>query len=350
MNRRVFFDAIRKPLFGRRIKRGQVEGIERILDYWQANWPKMPIEELAYVLATVKWETVHTFQPIEEGYPLKGEKLRAYQRGLHYYPAYGRGLVQTTWPANYARLGLNTPADYPKALEWDYALHFLFEGMIFGWFTGKKLSDYITPEQQDYVGARAIVNGEDHAKDIANYAVKLLVAIRAAISTLAVDVEKSKVSGAVKTGGALAGGGLITAGGANIAQGGDNTMSALSIAAGLASVIAPWIIERFKKPSTPIAEGPAPKPPPPEEASEIVQPAEIIHSETADYDFKKAHRIALEAETEVARREEEEARLKVVDRANKLYAIAGEAPKPKEALAIAMPTPEPAPALEGSPQ
>ena len=43
--------------------------------------------------------------------------------------------------------------------------------MIFGMFTGKKLSDYIKPgKAPDYVKARAIINGTDRAKLVAGYA------------------------------------------------------------------------------------------------------------------------------------------------------------------------------------
>ena len=39
-----------------------------------------------------------------------------------------------------------------------------------GWFTGKRLSDYISNEDIDYLGARAIINGSDRATQIADYA------------------------------------------------------------------------------------------------------------------------------------------------------------------------------------
>jgi len=39
-----------------------------------------------------------------------------------------------------------------------------------GLFTGKKLSDYITETKTDYVGARKIINGTDHAQKIADLA------------------------------------------------------------------------------------------------------------------------------------------------------------------------------------
>lgn len=342
MNRRVFFASVRKS-FGR-LKQGQVDGLNKILDYWEAKWPHMIVEELADVLATTKWETGHTFQPIEEGYPLKGAKLRAYQQGLRYYPAYGRGLVQTTWPKNYARLGLNTPADYPKALEWDYALRFLFEGMVFGWYTGKKLSDYISAVHQDYVGARAIVNGEDHAQDIAGYAVKFLASLRAAMAA-APEPEKPAASTGAKIGASIAGTGAAAAG-ANIAMGGDETTSAVVAALSALAGLVSWLAPKVKNTIALKPEMPAPKPPPIEQSTDILVPMEITHSETAAFDAADANCIALEKQLELAYAAREVERKKVEDRAAALLAAIGQKPKDDQTIAISAATAS----IEGSPQ
>ena len=47
-----------------------------------------------------------------------------------------------------------------------------------GWYTSKKLSDYINDNKKDYVGARRIVNGTDKAKEIADIAVVMERALR----------------------------------------------------------------------------------------------------------------------------------------------------------------------------
>lgn len=161
MNRKVFFDAIRQSLFTGSMSQSQVDGINHVLDYREDKWPDMPDNELAYLLATDKWETAHTMQPIKE----MGSET--YLRSKKYYPWYGRGLVQITWKANYEKFGIANPDD---ALTWPVALDVIFRGMIFGMFTGRKLADYISPEKLDYVGARAIVNGTDKAVDIARIA------------------------------------------------------------------------------------------------------------------------------------------------------------------------------------
>ena len=161
MNKEYFFNRIRQSVFGGRLTAKQVEGISKILDYRDANWPKMPDDELAYLLATVVHETGHKMQPVREG---GGER---YLRSKKYYPWVGEGLVQVTWEENARKFGATKPG---QLMTWPIALRAAFEGMIKGMFTGKKLADYIRPGRIDYVGARRIINGTDRARLIAGYA------------------------------------------------------------------------------------------------------------------------------------------------------------------------------------
>lgn len=157
MNFQIFFDDVRNSLFGGKLSQGQVEGMEKII-----NYSTVSLDQLAYVLATVKWETAHTMQPIKE------YGSTAYLKSKPYWPYYGRGLVQLTWKDNYAKYGLDKTPD--KALEWDLSLFVLFDGMTKGLFTGKKLDDYINDNKRDYINARRIINGTDRAKEIAQIA------------------------------------------------------------------------------------------------------------------------------------------------------------------------------------
>lgn len=125
--------------------------------------------QLAYVLATTEWETNKTFEPVKEAYYL-GSKAEAYRKTLRYYPWYGRGFVQLTWEDNYKkagkRLGVDLISNPDKAMDPEIAAEVLVVGMQEGWFTGKKLSDYITLKKSDFLNARRIVNGTDKAKEI----------------------------------------------------------------------------------------------------------------------------------------------------------------------------------------
>lgn len=121
--------------------------------------------QAAYVLATAYWETARTMKPVRE---YGGE---TYLRSKAYYPYVGMGYVQLTWKANYEKaskkLGVDFVASPKLLLQSKYAAPILVDGMTEGWFTGKKLADYITPATSDFQGARRIINGTDKAASIA---------------------------------------------------------------------------------------------------------------------------------------------------------------------------------------
>lgn len=165
MNLAPFYDHVRKHVFGGSIKPGQFEGLNLLVPGVIAEWPDLRYG--AYALATAFWETARTMKPIREFGRGKG---RPYGKphpvtGLVYY---GRGYVQLTWYDNYKLYGLERTPE--KALEHPTALHVMLDGMEAGRFTGKKLSDYFNAKQTAWRGARRIINGTDHATEIANIA------------------------------------------------------------------------------------------------------------------------------------------------------------------------------------
>lgn len=170
MNRNIFFEYVRNAPFGGRLTSKQVDGLTRILDEWEDRglsddrW-------LAYMLSTTFWETAKTMQPVRE---MGGE---AYLRSKKYYPWVGEGLVQVTWEANHKKFGATKPG---QLLTWPIALKALFDGMVDGMFTGKKLSHYFNDKIDDPVGARRIINGTDKAKLLAGFHKNFLDAIKAA--------------------------------------------------------------------------------------------------------------------------------------------------------------------------
>lgn len=127
--------------------------------------------QLAYVLATAYWETARTMEPVREAYWLSENWRR---NNLRYYPWYGRGFVQLTWQRNYLHAGQQLDRDFitnPDAvMEPDASAEILVIGSRDGWFTGRKLSDYITLQKSDYIGARRVINGTDKARQIADLA------------------------------------------------------------------------------------------------------------------------------------------------------------------------------------
>lgn len=130
-------------------------------------------QQTAYVLATAYWETNGTMLPVEEAYYL-GVRAEAYRKRLSYYPWHGRGFVQLTWERNYIRagqiLGVDLITRPERAMEPEISARILVIGSRDGWFTGKRLGDYIREGRCDYVQARRVINGLDAAAAIADLA------------------------------------------------------------------------------------------------------------------------------------------------------------------------------------
>jgi hypothetical protein len=183
MNRRIFLNYVRNAPFGGRLVHAQIDGINRILDEWKARG-LLDDRWLAYMLATVFWETAKTMQPVRE---MGGE---AYLRSKRYYPWVGEGLVQVTWEANHRKFGATKPGEL---LTWPIALKAMFDGMTRGMFTGKSLRDYFNETRNDPRGARKIINGTDKADLIAGFYASFLAAIKAA-KMEADDVEPAKAT------------------------------------------------------------------------------------------------------------------------------------------------------------
>jgi hypothetical protein len=182
-DRKYLFDTIRKPLFKGKLSVKQVEGICAIVDAFEvsghgkANW-------LAYMLATAYHECARTMQPITEYGSVSYFKKYDGRADLGNtvpgdgYRFRGRGYVQLTGRRNYRKAGevlnLDMLANPELALKPAIAASIMIRGMVEGWFTGKRLSDYLNGTV-DWYNARRIVNGIDRAADIAGYA-KLFVA------------------------------------------------------------------------------------------------------------------------------------------------------------------------------
>jgi len=185
IDRKIFYDQVRKSIFGGRITTAQVDGMDVLLSVWGKNYQdQISLAQLAYCLATAFHETARTMQPIAEYGKGKG---RTYgtpdpKTGKTYY---GRGFVQLTWLANYKTMGdlLNVDLVHnpDRAMEPVLAANILFHGMLAGLFTGKRLSHYINSVTSDFVGARRIVNGADRAQMIAGYAVDFATALEASL-------------------------------------------------------------------------------------------------------------------------------------------------------------------------
>lgn len=199
-DRTGFFTHVRTT-FGRgTLSPAQVDGLTRLLDAFAARRDLFDPRHQAYILATVWHETGARLQPVTENlnYSARGllatfpnrfsaDEAKAYARqpekianrvyanrmgngdetsgdGWRFR---GRGLVQITGRRNYRCFGIERVPD--KALDPAIATRILINGMVSGAFSGAKLSDYFRPGREDWVKARAIVNGRDKAELVAGY-------------------------------------------------------------------------------------------------------------------------------------------------------------------------------------
>ena len=181
LDRKVFYDTLRPKI---NLTTSNVVGMNKVLDY--AEGRGSPTNDLAYILATAWWETGQTMQPVREAFWLS-ESWR--KKNLRYYPYYGRGLVQTTWKANYATMskvvGVDLVDKPDLLLKWEYSLPALFIGMERGLYTGKKISNYIdrldesdAEDLREYTNARRVVNGTDKASTIGKLALNFEKALK----------------------------------------------------------------------------------------------------------------------------------------------------------------------------
>lgn len=220
MDSAKFFDHIRASLFGGKLTQDQVEGTQSILSASKG----LPVEFVAYILATAYHETGMKMVPNRESmnYSVQGllntfgrhrisaadaQKLGrtstrpADQRAIAnkvYGGEWGRvnlgniqpkdgwdfrggGQIHTTGRTNYERVknatGVDVVANPDLILTPDVSAKALVIGAVQGWYTGKKLADYLPG---NYREARRVVNALDKADQIAGYAVKFETALRTA--------------------------------------------------------------------------------------------------------------------------------------------------------------------------
>lgn len=222
IDRAKFFRALRpdKPgddvkgqaLF-RTLTQQQVAGISRWLDLWESRPDLSDIRWLAYVLATNYWETGRRMWPVREigrgrrrSYGKKrapthsGSKRRVTSNLIYY----GRGDPQLTWYDNY--LEMEKLTGFPLSAKPDLMLDpkisaiVTVEGMtrgrsLRGDFTGKALDDYFNNTINDPLHARRVVNGMDHASDIAAIYEHFLYALKVSVG----DVKAEKPTVQVPT-------------------------------------------------------------------------------------------------------------------------------------------------------
>jgi putative chitinase len=201
---KFFADA--RPIMGKALSQRNVDTINAILD--EADRRGISNEWLAYILATAQGESAMDYAKRENmnyraariaevwprlasranelaGQPTKLANAAYSNRNGNGDEASGdgwtfrgAGLTQLTGRGNFRKFGIeNTPQ---KAAELDTGIKVIFDGMIGGMFTGRKLADFDVPSGYDFHGARRIVNGTFEAGRYASWAQRWFDALESA--------------------------------------------------------------------------------------------------------------------------------------------------------------------------
>ena len=180
---KAFFDKLRAS-FGP-LSVNQVAGIEFLLKATEG----LPLRHRAYILGTAWHETgpassdLHMTPRREIWGPTPAQQRYEGRVDLgNTQPGdgkrfMGRGYVQITGRANYHRastiVGRDLVANPDLTMDPDIAAKIIVHGMVHGWFTGRKMSDF-----DSYVNMRRVVNGTDRAELIAGHADKFEAALK----------------------------------------------------------------------------------------------------------------------------------------------------------------------------
>lgn len=198
-NRQKFWKHYREAFHGdgEVLPQSRVNAVNLLLDSFETDVRWSSVRHIAYAFATMMRETFvpktnSMFEPISE---FGGEKYFNKRYGpqtkvgkrlgnIHEGDGAlfrGRGYVQITGRDNYQKFGIvNNPE---KALEHETAFAIMTRGMFEGSFTGRAFAHYITATKTDYYNARRIINGTDHAEEIANNAKEFEAILRISTKT-----------------------------------------------------------------------------------------------------------------------------------------------------------------------
>jgi hypothetical protein len=172
IDRKVYFDHVRRDPFNGVLTQQNVDGQNAILDRWEIDPATVDFRWLAYALATTMHETASTMWTVTEYGMGKGQPYGVPDPETKQIYA-GRGFVQLTWRDNYKRATKELKLTGNDDLEWhaDKALDLkiagdvMFRGMIEGWFRTRDnkpetLPRYFNTTVDDPFNARGIINGD----------------------------------------------------------------------------------------------------------------------------------------------------------------------------------------------
>jgi hypothetical protein len=160
----IDFDALTSSIFEGNFTYDQKSSVLAIINAWDEMRPADDQRRLAYALATAFQDTYTAMLPVEEIGKGAGRPWGqpAGPLGLVYY---GRGYTPLRELHRYqaAAIALQIPFDTSPdlLLVQANAAAVLCWGMSEGIFAGQKLDDFFNGPSADWLGARAIVGGDD---------------------------------------------------------------------------------------------------------------------------------------------------------------------------------------------
>lgn len=198
MDKKIFFDELKKTLYKNGLSQSAVDALDAILD--ETVGKNIPATYVAYMMATAYHESGRDLLPRTENlnyttaarikavwpsrfasttaaqpYVKQPQKLANFVYGGRLgntgandgWTYRGRGHVQITGKTNYQKvskyIGKDAVANPDLMLDIRNSVIALVHCMIDGVYTGKKLSDYNLPGS--YFHARAIINGDKDRKE-----------------------------------------------------------------------------------------------------------------------------------------------------------------------------------------
>lgn len=206
MNRKIFFDVVRRSIFGGSLNQKQVDAMNGVFDAWESTG-ETDLRWLASILGNIRIEVGSNMYPVREGFAKNdrgaiahvtrlyeaGKIKRNYalpdpETGKSYY---GRGQIQITHEENYDKagdaLGIDLVNDPDQALDPKVSARIAVLSLIEGWWRGdhkgrKNLARYFNDETEDFDGARDMVNGDGERKgaELAQVSILFLNALRQA--------------------------------------------------------------------------------------------------------------------------------------------------------------------------
>lgn len=169
-DRKRFFDIYREQMGGT-LSQKDVDNVRRILDRAEPDPRVSSTAQLAYMIATARWET-RRFECLREvggkAYLSQYDGKGGNRKGTEdYYNYRGGGWCHMTFRDNYqkasdwcraAGIDVDLVAEPERILNPDINYEVMVTGHLTGGFTGFKLSYYINDQKTEYRQARMVIN------------------------------------------------------------------------------------------------------------------------------------------------------------------------------------------------